>query len=347
MSVVGARPQFIKLKPISDSLASRDLHHLIIHTGQHYDSSLSDDIFTGLGIPTPDVNLAVGSGPQAQQTGEILIRIEPVLQQMDPEWVLVYGDTNSTVAGTLAAVKTGLKTAHVEAGLRSRNRAMPEEINRVVTDHASDLLLAPTELAMTNLGKEGLSDRSFLVGDVMADLLLTSRDQVNPQAVTDSLGLSGDYVVSTVHRASNTDDLDQLKRLVIALARLDLPVVLVAHPRLTTAAKRGGIALAQGAIRVIEPLDHVSMLSLIASSRGLITDSGGLQKEAFLLGIPCTTLRTESEWPETLSGGMNVLAPNGENLQALVDRNVSTPTTHPYGIGRAAEDIVDLLIEQS
>jgi len=263
---------------------------------------------------------------------------------MNVDWVLVYGDTNSTIAAALASVKLNLKTAHVEAGLRSWNRRMPEEVNRVLTDHACDLLLAPTELAMTNLQAEGLRDRSHLVGDVMADLLSHCRDDLKPDLVRNELGLIGDYVVATVHRASNTDSREQLERLVAALADLQWPVVLVAHPRLVAAARHRGIRLDSGSIRVVEPLDYISMLSLIAGSRGIVTDSGGLQKEAFLLGVPCTTLRTESEWPETLAGGMNVLAPNGENLQNLVARYVAHPQSQPYGDGHASERIVDILL---
>jgi len=343
VSVVGARPQFIKLKPISDALNGYCAEHFVIHTGQHYDTNMSEGIFRGLQIPVPDVNLEVGSGSQGGQTGRILIRIEPLLQDIKPDWVLVYGDTNSTVAAALAAVKLDLRTAHVEAGLRSWNRQMPEEINRVLTDHACDLLLAPTELAMANLQAEGLGERSHLVGDVMADLLANRREDLDPRSIRDSLGLAGGYVVATLHRASNTDDPKQLVRLIEAMAELTLPVVLVAHPRLVAAAERWGIPLVAGALRVVEPLDYLSMLSLLVGSRGLITDSGGLQKEAFLLGVPCTTLRTESEWPETLAGGMNVLAPQGENLQDLVTRLVSQPASQPYGDGHAAERIVDLL----
>lgn len=343
VSVVGARPQFIKLKPISDVLRLRGINHQVIHTGQHYDAKLSREIFESLTIPIPDVDLKVGSGSQAEQTGQILLRIEPLLQDIQPDWVVVYGDTNSTVAAALAAVKLRLKTAHVEAGLRSWNRQMPEEINRVLTDHACDLLLAPTDLAMANLDMEGLTARAHLVGDVMLDVLSEYRNQLNPGLIRASLGLDRDYVVATVHRASNTDDAKQMDRLVLALAGLELPVILVAHPRLVAAAERWGIPLASGPIRVVEPLDYVSMLSLVVGSRGLITDSGGLQKEAFLLGIPCTTIRSETEWPETLVGGMNVLAPQGENLQDLVTRVVTNPPIRPYGDAHASVRIVDIL----
>ena len=341
---MGARPQFIKLKPLSDALAAQGANHFVIHTGQHYDAKMSERIFQGLSIPVPDVNLEVGSGSQGDQTGKILSRIEPVLQDIAPDWTIVYGDTNSTLAAALAAVKLGLRTAHVEAGLRSWNRKMPEEINRIVVDHTCDSLLAPTELAMSNLEAEGLLDRSHLVGDVMADLLANTRAHLKPELVREELRLDGDYVVATVHRAANTDDSEQLTRLIRSLAQLQFPVVLVAHPRLVAAAQRWGIRLNLGSIRMVEPFDYVSMLSLVVGSRALITDSGGLQKEAFLLGIPCTTIRSESEWPETLAGGMNVLAPHGDNLQELVTRAVTNPPRHPYGDGHASERIVDMLL---
>ena len=344
LSVVGARPQFIKLKPVHDALHGVGIGHFIVHTGQHYDAKMSDVFFDGLGLPSASANLAVGSGTQGQQTGVMLQKIESVLMQQEPDWVLVYGDTNSTVAAALAAVKLGLKTAHIEAGLRSFNRSMPEEINRVLTDHASDLLLAPTKLAISNLALEGLAEKSRLVGDVMADLVSATLPKLDLIAIQEALGINGDYVVATVHRASNTDDEAQVRLLVGALASLEVPVVLVAHPRLVSAARRFGIALNEGSIRVTEPLGYVAMLSLISGSQGLITDSGGLQKEAFLLGVACTTLRTESEWPETLEGGMNVLDPSAANLATLAARSVNKPSSRPFGDGHAADRIVDLLI---
>jgi UDP-N-acetylglucosamine 2-epimerase (non-hydrolysing) len=344
LSVVGARPQFIKLKPIHDALETVKVDHVVVHTGQHYDANMSNVFFDGLELPSSSINLAVGSGTQGQQTGMMLERIESVLIEQKPDWVLVYGDTNSTIAAALAAVKVGLKTAHIEAGLRSFNRSMPEEINRVLTDHASDLLLAPTKLAISNLDAEGLAEKSRLVGDVMADLVSITLSKLDPTAIQKALGINGDYVVATIHRASNTDDEAQVRLLVGALASLEVPVVLVAHPRLLSAARRFGIELHGGAIRVTEPLGYVAMLSLISGSQGLITDSGGLQKEAFLLGVACTTLRTESEWPETLEGGMNVLDPSAANLASLAVRSVDKPSSRPFGDGHAAKRIVDLLI---
>lgn len=346
-SVVGARPQFIKLKPVDVALSSAGIEHTVIHTGQHYDAKMSDIFFQGLDLHDPEFNLGVGSGRQGQQTGLMLERIEYVLMEKKPDWAVVYGDTNSTIAAALAAVKLGLRTAHVEAGLRSFNRSMPEEFNRVLTDHASDLLFAPTALAMSNLSAEGLVTKSRLVGDVMADLVLATQPRLNPASIQRELGVRGEYVVATIHRASNTASEDKLMQLVAAVGSLDNQVLLVAHPRLLDAAQRFGVNLSVGSIQVVEPLGYVAMLSLIAGSRGLITDSGGLQKEAFLLGIACTTLRTESEWPETLEGGMNVLDPNGARLEELAMRSVTKPATQPFGDGHAAERIVELLLAEA
>lgn len=345
--MVGARPQFIKLKPVEVALKVAGVEHTVIHTGQHYDAKMSNVFFQGLDLQDAKFNLGVGSGRQGQQTGLMLERIESVLIEQAPDWVIVYGDTNSTIAAGLASVKLGLRTAHVEAGLRSFNRSMPEEINRVLTDHASDLLFAPTDLAMSNLSAEGLATKSRLVGDVMADLVLATQPRLDAGSIQKELGVSDEYLVATIHRASNTDNEEQLLQLVKALGALDIPVLLVAHPRLLHASEQFGVDLNRGSIQIVEPLGYVAMLSLIAGSRGLITDSGGLQKEAFLLGIACTTLRTESEWPETLEGGMNVLDPSGARLAELAMRSVRKPTTQPFGDGHAAERIVELLLAEA
>jgi UDP-N-acetylglucosamine 2-epimerase (non-hydrolysing) len=346
ISVVGARPQFVKLKPVVDALAKVNAEHVIIHTGQHYDANMSDVFFSGLGLPDPDVNLAIGSGSQAEQTGEILIKIERVILEAKPNWVLVYGDTNSTLAAALAAVKIGAPLAHIEAGLRSRNRRMPEEINRVLTDHASDLLFAPTELAMKNLKSEGLVEKSFLVGDVMADLVQSAQKfDAGAQMNADGISNSSEYVVATIHRPSNTDNPERLQAIVSALAEIDSHVVLVAHPRLMSEARRYGVKLDLASVQVIEPLPYLTMLRLVGNAQGLITDSGGLQKEAFLLGVPCTTTRTETEWPETLVGGMNVLNHDLHDLGEVTRRVVTNPLGAPFGEGHAASKIIDVLLK--
>lgn len=345
LSVVGARPQFIKLAPIARALDGR-ADHVIAHTGQHYDDLMSDVFFRDLGIPSPDVNLAVGSGKHGAQTGAMLASLEPVFEEYDPDWVLVYGDTNSTLAAAIAAVKLHIPLAHLEAGLRSFNRKMPEEHNRVLTDHASDLLLAPTAVAMNHLRSEGLAERSVLVGDVMTDVLHAVRDQITARGVDTPEGLArGSYYVATIHRPDNTDDPDRLRGIVAALAGLDRTVVLLAHPRLRSLALQHGIALDQGALRVSDPLPYPALISAVMGSAGVVTDSGGLQKEAFLLRIPATTIRPETEWVETVNLGWNMLANDVDAIASAVTRSAAAPTdATPYGDGHAADRAVTELL---
>jgi len=342
---VGARPQFVKLAPIATAMAGK-VEHIVVHTGQHYDELMSDVFFRDLGIPAPDVNLAIGSGPHGAQTGAMLAAIEPVIEEYAPDWVLVYGDTNSTLAATVAAVKMHVPLAHLEAGLRSFNRRMPEEHNRVLTDHAADLLLAPTSVAMGHLADEGLADRSVLVGDVMTDVLYTVRDGVlagsGPQG-------AGDYYIATIHRPDNTDDPARLRAIVDGLAGLDRPVRLLAHPRLVAAGEASGIDLGRGAIELASPLAYPELVAAVMGSAGVITDSGGLQKEAFLLRVPATTVRPETEWVETVDLGWNVLV--GSDLSSLRDavqrpRPADTEAA-PYGDGHAADRVVEVLSEHA
>jgi UDP-N-acetylglucosamine 2-epimerase (non-hydrolysing) len=357
MSVVGARPQLVKLAPIAQAFAGTEHEHVIVHTGQHYDVNLSDVFFTGLGIPDPDVHLGVGSGSHGVQTGAVLGAMDPVLELERPDWVLVYGDTNSTLAGAVAAVKMHIPVAHLEAGLRSFNRRMPEEHNRVLTDHAADLLLAPTEEAVRHLRAEGLADRTRLVGDVMVDVCLRVRDDVlagrhSAPTLPDGIDPSAPYLVATLHRAENTDDPDRLAGLVGALADLPLPVALLAHPRLVARAGAQGLKLAQGAVHVGQPLPYASMIAAVLGSAGVVTDSGGLQKEAYLLARPCTTLRSETEWVETLADGWNHLVPDPARLGASWAELATRPAPDaergtPYGDGRAAHRVVDVLAEKS
>ncbi len=273
--------------------------------------------------------------------------MDAVLDEHRPDWVLVYGDTNSTLAGTLSAVKMHLPVAHLEAGLRSFNRRMPEEHNRVLTDHAADLLLAPTEGAVEHLRREGLGDRTRLVGDVMTDVCLRVRDAVlaEPASVVDVVpgGIADDFLLATIHRAETTDDPERLAALVGALQTMDAPVLLLAHPRLRARAAEQGLVLSRGSLHVGEPAPYPAMVSAVLRARGVVTDSGGLQKEAFLLERPCTTVRTETEWLETLDGGWNVLVePSG--VQAAVARPApSGERGTPYGDGHAAEAVADAL----
>lgn len=358
VSIVGARPQLVKLAPIAAAFANSGHEHFIVHTGQHYDADLSDVFFSGLGIPDPDVHLGIGSGSHGVQTGNTLAALDPVLDRERPDWVLVYGDTNSTLAGALSAVKMHLPVAHLEAGLRSFNRRMPEEHNRILTDHAADLLLAPTEEAMRHLAGEGLTARSVLVGDVMVDVCLRVRDAVlRGEHPVDGLpdGISPDepYLLATLHRAENTDDPRKLAGLVEALAALPVPVALLAHPRLVARAKEQGLKLAQGAVHVGRPLPYGGMVAAVLGSAGVVTDSGGLQKEAYLLDRPCTTLRSETEWVETLVGDWNRLVPDPAALGAAGWIETATrpaPDTArdtPYGDGRAAERVVAVLAERA
>ncbi|MEV0977925.1 UDP-N-acetylglucosamine 2-epimerase (non-hydrolyzing) [Streptomyces sp. NPDC049915] len=354
MSVVGARPQFVKLAAVAAAFGNTEHHHTIVHTGQHYDADLSDVFFHGLSIPEPDVHLGVGSGTHGVQTGTTLAALDPVIAAARPDWVLVYGDTNSTLAGALSAAKQHVPVAHLEAGLRSFNRRMPEEHNRVLTDHAADLLLAPTEEAVRHLTAEGLADRAVLTGDVMVDVCLRLRDKVlRGEATAPALPASRNarkpYLFATLHRAENTDDPDRLAALVDALTGLPVPVVLAAHPRLLARAASFGIKLDHGLLHISRPLPYAELIATVLDSRGVITDSGGLQKEAYLLERVCTTLRTETEWPETLRGGWNALVPDPRELgsQAWSD-TVLRPAPKssrdmPYGDGKAAVRVVRAL----
>ncbi|MGF3055832.1 non-hydrolyzing UDP-N-acetylglucosamine 2-epimerase [Microbacterium sp. YY-01] len=347
VSVVGARPQFVKLAPIHHAALAAGVEHVIVHTGQHYDPMLSDIFFDELGIGAPDVHLGVGSGTHGVQTGAMLAALDGVFDEHRPDWVLVYGDTNSTVAAALSAVKMHIPVAHLEAGLRSFNRRMPEEHNRVMTDHAADLLLAPTQVAVDHLAAEGLADRTVLVGDVMTDVLYRVRDEAGdePSALLAEKGLAaGEFYVATIHRAENTDDPVRLQEIVTALAGLDKPVVLLAHPRVVAKAAAHGISLTQGALQAHAPLAYADLIAAAVASAGIITDSGGLQKEAFLLRVPCTTVRTETEWVETVQLGWNVLAQTAEEIAAAVSRPAPAATAAtPYGDGHAAERVIATL----
>ncbi|GGQ14394.1 non-hydrolyzing UDP-N-acetylglucosamine 2-epimerase [Streptomyces roseolilacinus] len=356
ISIVGARPQLVKLAPIAAAFAETEHEHFIVHTGQHYDADLSDVFFQGLGIPDPDVHLGVGSGSHGAQTGSVLSALDPVLEREKPDWVLVYGDTNSTIAGALSAVKMHLPVAHLEAGLRSFNRRMPEEHNRVLTDHCADVLLAPTEEAMRHLADEGLKDRAVLAGDVMVDICLRIRDAVlagehAAPALPEGIDPEQPFLLATLHRPDNTDDPERLAAIIDSLAALPLPVALLAHPRLVARAKEHGIELAKGSVHVGRPLPYAGLVAAVLASSGVVTDSGGLQKEAFLLERITTTIRPETEWVETVETGWNVLVPDPHTLSAdewaaTVTRAVPTADKGtPYGDGRAARNVVRILEE--
>lgn len=350
LSVVGARPQFVKLAPVDRAAKAAEVDHVIVHTGQHYDPLLSDVFFDELGISAPEAHLGVGSGSHGAQTGAMLAQLDDVIGEQHPDWVLVYGDTNSTIAATLSAVKMHVPVAHLEAGLRSFNRRMPEEHNRVLTDHAADLLLAPTQTAMRHLANEGLAGRSVLVGDVMTDVLFDTRDKLTGRSsLIDELGLApGAFQVATIHRAENTDDPHRLRAIIDALGKLPHPTVLLAHPRLVARAAEADIDLTTGTLIPHVPLAYAELIAAVLASRHVITDSGGLQKEAFLLRIPSTTVRTETEWVETVDLGWNFLAADPRDLTAAVSRDEPRPTTAiPYGDGRAAARVISALQEHA
>jgi len=346
VTVLGARPQFIKAGPVSRELRKRH-REILVHTGQHYDHKMSGIFFDGMELPEPDVNLEVGSGTHGVQTAAMLEGIERVLMTEKPDWVLVYGDTNSTIAGALAASKLHIPIAHVEAGLRSFNRDMPEEINRVVTDHVSSLLLCPSETAIQHLKSEGITRNVHLVGDVMSDALRWAKEraQQHPAKVLEQLGLSrNQFLLVTAHRSENTDNRERLGRIVDALNSIGEPIVFPVHPRARKAFESAGFNF-KPHIRMIEPVGYFEMVTLTSSARMVLTDSGGLQKEAYWLGVPCITLRDETEWVETVHAGWNRLA--GTATERIVEwvRNFEKPLSRPalYGEGNVAEKCVALL----
>ena len=345
LSVVGARPQFVKAAAVSRRLRLRH-QEILVHTGQHYDYEMSGVFFDGLDMPQADMNLGVGSGSHAAQTGAMLAGLEEVIRGERPDWILVYGDTNSTLAAALAGSKLGVPVAHVEAGLRSFNRRMAEEINRVVADQLSDLLLCPSETAVSNLANEGISKNVHLIGDVMLDVLAWARDGGALLSRTlDCVGLAKkSYLLATVHRAENTDDSTRLSGIVQALNALDEPVVFPVHPRTRKALSGQRVELTPN-VHMVDPVGYLEMVALTASARLVLTDSGGLQKEAYWLGVPCLTLRDETEWIETVETGWNTLVGSAPQTIVSTVRRASAPADWPtlYGDGRAADRCVDLL----
>lgn len=357
LTVIGARPQFIKASIVSTTLreCGAAIREIVVHTGQHYDPSMSAVFFSELGMKEPDYNLNVGSGLHGEQTGRMLSALEQVLLREQPDCVLVYGDTNSTLAGALTAAKLHIAVAHVEAGLRSFNREMPEEINRVLTDHVSELLFAPTETAVSHLRREGIRGEAVhLVGDVMFDVAI----RMGARAENESRALAGlalrpkQYVLCTVHRAENTDSPECLRRILEALGGIsrELPVIFPVHPRTRVALSRGQTLSAVPGVRMIEPLGYLDMALLEKNAALIATDSGGVQKEAFFYRVPCVTLRRETEWTELVEAGWNRLAPpeDAESIcrsmrQALALRGTECS---PYGDGFAARRIVGALSER-
>jgi UDP-N-acetylglucosamine 2-epimerase len=369
VSLVGARPQFVKLGPICRAIEARrsslpcGIEHLIVHTGQHYDPTLSDIFFEEIGLPRPAVNLEIGSGPHGLQTGRMMERFESCLMELKPDVVLVYGDTNSTLAGALVTVKLGIPLVHLEAGLRSYNKTMPEEINRIATDHISDLLLAPTLNAMRLLSAEGLASKSIFTGDVNYDAVMQHESTaMNRSTILARLGLKPkQFIVVTAHRSENAESgrLEGLLGSLSALSLSGVEVVFPVHPRISNqfsdvlAAFEG-----QPRLRLIEPVGYLDMLMLVREARIVLTDSGGLQKEAFFLDTPCITLREETEWTETLDCDANILVGmDADRLRAAVDRwegrirsgqaaQFARRGGYPFGDGTAGLQSVDAVFRK-
>ena len=345
VTVVGNRPQFVKAAAVSRLLRER-MDEQIVHTGQHYDDELSRVFFEELNVPAPDRELDAGGGTNTAQTARILAALEPVLAELEPALVLVYGDTNSTLAGALAASQAGIATGHVEAGMRSFDRSMPEELNRVLTDHASDLLLCSTDTAMQNLEREAVRGESHLVGDVMADVSVAFREIAEERStILDDLGLSqGEYLVVTAHRAGNVDGPERLEALVSLLEALPGPVVLPLHPRTRQRLEGAGLMERLDGLRVVPPLGYLDFLKLARHARAVLTDSGGVQKEAYLLGVPCVTLRDTTEWVETVEAGWNTLVDlDRDAALAALERRPPAERPELYGGGHAAERVCDVL----
>lgn len=348
LSIVGARPQFVKAAAMCRAVAGHpDVSHKIIHTGQHYDARMSDVFFEELGIPLPDHHLGVGSGTHAVQTAEMMKSLEPVLTDERPDWVLLYGDTNSTLAGVLVSAKLDMPAAHIEAGLRSFNRRMPEETNRIVADRLSALLFCPTQAAMENLAREGLAPQSVFTGDIMYDAFVIFRGIAERRGgELASTWQKGEFALATIHRAENTDDPRRLQSILLGLesiAESICPVVLPLHPRTRKVLDASGWQ--PRSIAVTSPLSYFEMLLLEGRAKLILTDSGGVQKEAYFAEAPCVTLRDETEWVETLENGCNVLA--GADADRIVgaarDAATAGPWTALYGDGHAGDKIIDAL----
>jgi UDP-N-acetylglucosamine 2-epimerase len=346
-TVVGNRPQFVKAAAVSRKLrAAAD--EVLIHTGQHYDDELSRIFFDELGIPAPDRQLDIHGGSNTDQSARMLAALAPLVTELSPDVVMVYGDTNSTLAGALAAAQLRVPVAHVEAGMRSYDRAMPEELNRVLADHASDLLFCSTETAVHNLDNEGIRDGVHLVGDVMADVALAFLPVAEERstALQDNGVTAGEYYLMTVHRAGNVDVPERLERVVELAERLPLATVFPVHPRTRARLRTAGLeARLEAAVTVTQPLGYLDFLKLAAHARRVLTDSGGVQKEAYLVGTPCVTLRDTTEWVETVEHGWNVLVDLDVNaaLEALEHPAPSGERPELYGGGRAADRICGVL----
>ncbi|MFX0205716.1 MAG: non-hydrolyzing UDP-N-acetylglucosamine 2-epimerase [Candidatus Hodarchaeota archaeon] len=349
-SIIGTRPQFIKAAALSPELR-KDTNEVLIHTGQHYDYEMNQAFFDALNIPKPNYNLGIGSGSHGRQTGLMLTAIEEVLMKESPDMVLVYGDTNSTLAGALAASKLNISIAHVEAGLRSYNRSMPEEINRILVDHLSNLLFAPTKKSVENLKKEGIEKGIHLVGDVMYDIALRSQSIAKMNNISEKLKLEKkSYILATIHRPANTDNDVNLRNILESLYECGKSVVFPIHPRTIKAIKKFGLPFSsnEGNVKFINPVNYIEFLKLLMDANKVVTDSGGVQKEAYFFRIPCITLRDETEWYETVEKGWNILV--GARKDAIIDaiKNFkhSSNLTVNFGDGDASKWITKIIIDE-
>jgi len=352
VNIVGTRPQFIKATLVSRKLRERNIEELLVHTGQHYDFKMSSIFFKELHLPQPDYYLGIEAKSHGEQTGKMLIEIEKILLKERPDLVIVYGDTNSTLAGALAASKLSIPIAHVEAGLRSYNKRMPEEINRVLTDHISDILFAPTHIALENLKKEGIIKNVYKVGDIMFDIALESIKKVNESKILEKFALKPkNFVLVTIHRAENTDYKENLLEISEALKELSkrgIKLLFPIHPRTKKALVKFGIDLTANTLLKVEPVSYFEMLALEKNAKVIITDSGGVQKEGYFWGTPCIIPRTETEWIELVNIGFNVLT--GANKRRIVQETLrayfserKVEMKNFYGDGKAADRIVEVI----
>ncbi|MEH7504227.1 UDP-N-acetylglucosamine 2-epimerase (non-hydrolyzing) [Neobacillus drentensis] len=346
LTVLGARPQFIKAAPVSRVLREK-YTEMIVHTGQHYDANMSDIFFEELNIPKPDYNLGVGSGNHGKQTGEMLQKIEEIVLMEEPDYLLVYGDTNSTLAGALVASKLHVPVIHIEAGLRSFNKKMPEEINRIMTDHLSEYLFCPTETAVENLTSENITRNVFNIGDVMYDAVLYNQKLAeNHSNILKDYDLEkNEYLLITIHRAENTDNPEKMKNILSAFSKMKEVKVWPIHPRTKHKLADYGIDLSDiPNLKIIDPVGYLDMLTLEANAKKIVTDSGGVQKEAYFMKIPCVTVREQTEWVETLVNEANILVGTDvEKIVSAVEKVVMPEYMNVFGDGNASEKIVEIL----
>lgn len=348
--IVGARPNFIKIAPIYDIIHDyTDIEPILVHTGQHYDKNMSEIFFEELKLPKPDYSLNIVASTQTKQTSEIMVKLEDLFIEVKPDIVVVIGDVSSTLAGALVASKLNIKLAHIEAGLRSFNKSMPEEINRIVADHTSDLLFAPSQTAMNNLKNEGLSKKSFFSGDLMYDAVIRNLPiAINKSNIMTELNLTiKDYIFTTLHRPYNVDDPGNLSQIIEILGSLNFKIVFSVHPRTSKIIKNNNIEIPNNII-ITEPLGYLDSLILQKNACKIITDSGGMQKEAFFLKTPCLTLRPETEWVETVDSGANLLVninSINENINSKIENTVFS--SQPYGDGSSASIILGVLDKEN